>query len=1798
MNKSHQTRIKEEKILRSKKSHRLISLTLLLIFSNTLIPYNFIYANNNGPTSPEASSFEPVDATDMVNLGTGDLSYVLPLLNIPSPEGGYPVALSYNAGIAMGQEASWVGLGWNLNPGAINRTVSGVPDDWKREKKYSAIFNKGGTSKSYTGSVNVGWNGVFSTGLYASYRTYNSVNGENSKRFDVGHSVSAGPLNAQIGTDGAGIGIGPVGLNQSFVDGSSTLSVNSSGVGISLNSKHGLSANFGPNSFHVSSSNSNNKVSTASASFVAYVPLPPAGLTNFKFAYKKTKHWLYENDYNEFNGSLYAGDISSSLNDNNFDHKVAFDSYELTENGNKSSIENSNYTTIGYDNYTVMAQGISGSITPYILEEGTVQGQYKGMYQNEQGYNKSDIKYFTPQFQQFNNQLSSSVLSQDIHFYFDNEISSYISSKSDYWNLPSNNSTYQSLSDFQTQNKNFSSSLYKNNQTFNGYNSSKNRIKKGSYVEVFTNKEILASPSLVIPPNDFQRNINIPEDGIGAYKITAIDGKIYHYSLPVYQRERFSRSAKLEDNINDIFHEEEDLSPYATHWLLTAVTGPDFIDVNSNGVPDANDYGYWVKFDYGKWSDGFVWRAPVSGYEVNSTSKSYQWGRKEVYYLDKIITRSHTALFVKSPRKDNLSSAINIGTAASPVVFPDTHIQSFAQGDDQEWYFNGIFDTFDFGYINAYNYAKSEVSFYVETRAQKSLRLDKIILLSNDKPSVNVSKSNTNQLSPQNLGEISITQKGELYHMTTGLRKTEIKTIHDVPSWYGEFYSKVLDSEDLINYPNIENEAIKAIAFNYDESYPLGKNSTNSIASSKGKLTLKGISQLGKGGLNVIPPYNFQYNKTYISNDPQATDDWGYSKLDPAAWSLNEIKTPTGGKIGIVYEQDKYYKEAAITNYILDSKFLQARFLGENTGTKYLEIRNDPNNSISENIDFNDFFVPYKYIDLDVQFWNNPNGSNSHKIADISNACYVYSVSNDLLKIQLPTSSVSNDVRRDAGCNDSNWTYYSRYNGGDGVVQWGWKNESGVNDCTDPGDANWKFRFDVFSNKIDLNVLGGGIRVKQLNLTNSSNQILSTNYIYTNPSTGLSSGVTSYAPSKKVKRVKYISALPAPTVMYEFVTVENSLSGQDPLVKTQYQFEVIRSMSLTTLGFNTGKIISLDKIQTSDRTINLYGETSNVNFSKNVLLDNSAALGRLVSKKIYNKENTLLESTENIFKDPDLIDQGKIVETVNSYKKLYKDNNYPKYFLSSSQRTKVPSVLTETNFSSNNFSVSQSINNYDFLTGNITERSTENSYGNQIISKVVPAYIKFPEMGSKTDNIIYKNMLSQPAAEIVQIDLNGQLKTLSSNITTWNNSWNYYDYTGQSSSPTDPAHKIWRKHKNFIWDGSVSSLDGTLTGYIGDFDGFNWGLGAAQTNSKWVNTSTTSLYNHFSKPLEQKDINGNFASTKMGSKESKVYSISNAPYKSQFYSGAEDLISGTQYFGGQVYKGSTANLSNIFHTGSKGLQASTNVKAFIVKPSSGNYRVSVWAYKGGSYNYLGTKLKAGNTILNYNQSEIVIAGDWVQLNFSIENLADLQEVYIYNSSGTAIYDDFRVHPVQSSIGSYVYNGWDELTYILGANNMATKYEYDSQGRLHRVYKEVVDDSGKTGGFKLGKEITYNHRRTAEMDTNGNGYIEQEETYDPLKLLTSVGDPSAYSTTIYAIASGGSGNYSYRWATGEDANTLSYGNWTTMDQTFITNACPDGIKYYKCLIRDNETLITVEKQSSIFRTCSTGGGGEPLEPTIQ
>lgn len=87
-------------------------------------------ALTGGPSQPEFNSFTPAGTSDMVDLSSGDFSYNIPLLDV----GGYPVNIAYNSNVGMDDEASSVGLGWNLSVGQINRSVRGLPDDFKGDE--------------------------------------------------------------------------------------------------------------------------------------------------------------------------------------------------------------------------------------------------------------------------------------------------------------------------------------------------------------------------------------------------------------------------------------------------------------------------------------------------------------------------------------------------------------------------------------------------------------------------------------------------------------------------------------------------------------------------------------------------------------------------------------------------------------------------------------------------------------------------------------------------------------------------------------------------------------------------------------------------------------------------------------------------------------------------------------------------------------------------------------------------------------------------------------------------------------------------------------------------------------------------------------------------------------------------------------------------------------------------------------------------------------------------------------------------------------------------------------------------------------------------------------------------------------------------------------------------------------------------------------------------------------------------------------------------------------------------------
>lgn len=139
---------------------KIIAWNLLTIFTlSNIVPLNLL-AVSGGPSQPEVETFQPVGVSGLVNKYSGDFSYNLPLMSVPGPNGSYPINLIYSAGPTMYQEASWVGLGWNINPGSIKRHLNGVPDEFNGDKIIHFNYEKKQkrTTKTLGASVNAAAN--------------------------------------------------------------------------------------------------------------------------------------------------------------------------------------------------------------------------------------------------------------------------------------------------------------------------------------------------------------------------------------------------------------------------------------------------------------------------------------------------------------------------------------------------------------------------------------------------------------------------------------------------------------------------------------------------------------------------------------------------------------------------------------------------------------------------------------------------------------------------------------------------------------------------------------------------------------------------------------------------------------------------------------------------------------------------------------------------------------------------------------------------------------------------------------------------------------------------------------------------------------------------------------------------------------------------------------------------------------------------------------------------------------------------------------------------------------------------------------------------------------------------------------------------------------------------------------------------------------------------------------------------------------------------------------------------------
>ncbi|MCL9807681.1 RHS repeat protein [Flavobacterium amniphilum] len=1695
----------------SQQFQRAIATFFLLIFFPTLIPAN-LYASNNGPKSPEAASFEPVDATDMVNLITGQYSYVLPLLNVPSPEGGYPLAMGYHAGIAMDQESSWTGLGWNVNPGAIDRSINGYPDDYSASHLNEYFWDRTHTvSSSY---ISTGYsNGIFSVGMGFNWGSHQSLGGhvsvgvgykiDNSASLGANATVSFGDqgTNVQIGvgytsSSGLTLGVsadsnGDVGINAGYNNNGNGFSVGyntngthslgfdfnggdrtSVGLDVTLSSKGvGLRAGVTNKTKHNSASVGsgmfmafNNTVSmgdycldSAAGGWMYNLTVPtPIGVFNLNFGKQEFRYWLGKNVENYVTGPInyHKGIVNqpipawievppyyetmvthnievrcTSMSSNGdgcqyqnqgvgphghgYYHRVnvrcenifysigytpnghiiytetgcphyaphnevAYPSHwgtitpnnafmdisEITVSDNEISsnvnVAGNNMTFPNYDNYAVSGQGISGNMMSTLYKNGVLFG-LDGR-ENKDGlalkYNVRPQNASGSDFTKFNSRPQ---------FEFNNEISTYLKVDPALFNANASNATALNY---------YSSGIDLND---------KPRRRTSSYIDYFTNDEIINNYTTLKNKGFLQANVSgldrsvMPKDGIGAFKITAVDGKTYHYSLPVYNHEIITRTnGVIPESVNEweSYFEKRQLDPFATHWMLTAVTGPDYVD-NGDGVAGDGDLGYWTSFEYGKWTDAFVWKNPYKKDkfidEKNPLIQTWIRGRKQLYYLDKIKTRTHTALFIKSARQDAPSPQWNYDAAE--------HV------NDKEN--NGVSNRFI-------------------VPSQNQLRLDKILLLKNsDQTAVDkASGPDANQ-------KIFIK-----YNQSVVKEMLEAKF---------NCYDNVLDSQD--NWQIAVPKALKVIDFNYDYSLVPGDS----------RLTLKSVDFKGKAGASVLPPYQFEYLNNPAQFDIEDKNAWGYNSDNQAFFSLKKITTPQGGTIEVDYADNSFHTVTPHSvTFSNKNKNETAGF-----GTQQPSISGILNFRIKSKRPFGIAVGSYLDIVYHITRRSRSGGGNVGVSYECDKDGYTGQgiVTQSLGNNEYIVQSTGNIV--DMPCTPS------------------------------PALGTFVTLSATFNVNASTTIAGGGPRVQSLKVSDGVNNFI-TDYKYGQNEDGV--GHVSYIPySPNVdKEVPYSSELPAPRVMYEYVSMSSHKQGVASNGKIRYRFNVLKEKSPNKIKY--GEFYEINK--TSNPTFVNTANNKDVSINSYVVKENFAALGQLLEVVTLNPQGQLLSKVYSDYYNKSDIPAniGIVQESYQSYKEVDYTNNSivrDKWVINSSTRIKYPSIVKSSTEEKGGQKYTTEYKDWDLVSGISKEQIYTSSDGRSFKVKVVPAYTKYGTMGSKVDDVNNRNMLSQTTAEFSYILDNGAWKETGVGITTWNNNWTYQDIEGNLVTPTDDKEKVWRKHKNYIWNGLKDS-NGIFQNYNSTTDdGFDWTVGVGSQPVKWKQISEVTKYDHYSMALEAKDINNNHAATKMGDKESKITAIGTAKYNELYYSGLENVNSGGIWLEpGMSLSGATLDNTK-FHTGKYSVSANNvsrlNIDLKDNQHKAGRYRLNVWVHKdkvsyarilinGVMYTFNGETKQAGDWVLKAHYFDLTTAAATVSLTCK--------------GSGVAVnYDDIMLRPIASSVVGYVYDEWDELSHIVGNNGLATRFEYDAAGRLVKSYVEVFDDqsNGLTGGFKLSSE---------------------------------------------------------------------------------------------------------------------------------
>jgi hypothetical protein len=1385
-----------------------------------------------------------------------------------------------------------------------------------------------------------------------------------------------------------------------------------------------------------------------------------------------------------------------------------------------------------YDDYFVSGPGIGGKMTPYIfnykLYERSPTSNYKYVLSSS-SYTSSSR---TPQFH-FNGDFADTLVSRH---YSVTPISAGTSFKLPTDNIAGlvyNNTTEPYLG----KSMNGSSA-----QNFDVYS---NRLGSANYVEYFTNGFIdtYAPWGQVAGFVDYKsshgrNSTDFPTDGIGAFRITTPSGFVYHYSLPVYVSRSEDHTYPLNNDYSipsfsetlnsysatatsytwslngNVVTKKVSENKYAIQWLLTAITGPDFVE-NGNSYLDDGDTGYWVSFDYQQWSTAFTERSPHYGfdyyfglheetkllpanrtstlsspsykYKLSGKSANVNYSKKDVYSLNKIKTSSHTAIFVKDLRDDEVSShtTTSYTTAIYPtpqlrttrvILLKNDRVDSLAAKEDFSW--SGNFDPTLTSYAS--------VPFYTEAWYQN-----------------NVNSSIKNRI----LKHAEFTQDYSLcknYHGNVGVTSLTC---------------------NVLTPPATVQSNISSITY-----------------STSGKLTLTKVQIYDLQNVKVSPSYTFDYNQSSSTDNPdynpQKTDYWGYYKSDVTssaysrytnstskdytdAWCLRKVMQPLGGYIEFDFESNSYKKVLDYKNGYRGASFIYP-IKDINSGVNMEESTNPSEFSslMSGTISGVGKHVCVPFSDPSMTYYLNPlqyifliaygtfthtgtsspysisaNKSISTTLNSLSIDCYSGSAEvnddvgsigsgfeysgNGYLMLQSPIGyevyGGGPRIKRIKNSNNSNETYIQEYTYEDGVAS----NEADrfeypVYKASCGGSEFFLTKITPFSGKHSLGTGIGysKVTVKNLGRANQANGSIVSNYI------------TSYTVNG------------TPIVPEYTTTIYNNYTS---ISTPSYAVECIPYMCLGgATQYTTASFSNVERryyIECFDKFSSYWGLPL-----ENKILDLN---NNVISKNTYEYESTEQGAVrENFaFKDIQWASDPEL-----KYTYVYIKHHYPV-------------VLKKTkSYGMGSYTESEALKRDDVTGETVVVRNTGQN-GSSSISYKVPAFriSNYSSMGPKSTGG-GANVLTPEAYSFASIDTtllsvaNGTCSSfLSANVLTYRSTCPVRTYSG-SALPfiIQNSNTNWRSDLSYNWSGTQGSVDSyglykrsELTSYPFNF------TSPASSNLRWRFVSTTSLYDAVGHALETRSYNNRFNAVRFNHNNDYVSAIcANSNYASFTYSGFESIMPSpaTNFAEGEMSLPATGYTlvpaSTITpHTGYKSIALATGSLTSYrgIFTSSGGvqrgiepgrmYRAIVWtsttspstssisAVVSGS---VGGVTYSQTYSMTANDANAITVGGWKRLYIDFKVPSDIVAssttglvISLSSGTGTGYFDDFMFYPVEGSIKVNVYNpGNGRIVAELNNMGYASLYTYDAAGRILETKQEIPGT-----GIKLVKRNSYNFART-------------------------------------------------------------------------------------------------------------------------